>query len=128
MAAPGGGADALTRGLFGAMTSAGGSSQPSAAAQAAALQLLDPRFPELLHFSAGADVAASPAFENPDAARGEYYRTTGAMLALAASLAAAAAPENMQAALELVRRGAPRALRPQLGRGIRAASSHAKVP
>ena len=110
MAAPGG-ADALTRALFGALIASCGSASPSAAAQAPALALLDARFAELQHFSAGGDVAASPTSENANAARGEYLRTTGALFALAASLAAAAEPAQMQAALELVRRGFARGRR-----------------
>ena len=97
-------ADALTSALYDAMTASGGASQPGAEAQAPALLILDEYFPELLHFGDGASVAASPAAEVSDA-RGEYYRTTGAILALAACLAAAADPEKADKALELVRRG-----------------------
>lgn len=110
MTAPGD-ADALTTALFAALTAAGGSASPSAEAQSAALRVLDAHFPELRHFGAGAAVAASPAAESSggDASRAEYYRTAGALFALAASLAAASDPSLATPALELVRspRGAP---------------------
>lgn len=104
MAAEPGDADALTSSLFAALTAAGGSAAPSAEAQSAALRVLDAHFPELRHFGAGAAVAASPAAESGgDASRSEYYRTAGALFALAASFAAAAEPAHAASALELVR-------------------------
>lgn len=94
-------ADALTAALLSALVAAGGAAQPSAAAQAAALQLLDATFPELGQFEYAASVSASPSAG--DGARGEYFRTTGAVFALAASLAAAQDAANVPMALDLVR-------------------------
>jgi hypothetical protein len=98
-----GDADALTARLLAALLSGGGAATPDAASHAAALSLLDEHFPELRHFAAGAAVAASPAAGDTDKGRGEYFRTTGALFALAAALAAHADPANAQSALDLVR-------------------------
>jgi hypothetical protein len=99
-----GDADALTARLLAALLAGGGAATPDAGSHGDALSLLDEHFLELRHFDAGAAVAASPAAGDADKGRGEYYRTTGALFALAASLAAHADPDkNAQSALDLVR-------------------------
>ena len=99
-------ADALALRLLDALMASGGTAAPSAAAHAAALSLLDDTFPELRHFSTGGAVTASPAAGDADPARGEYFRTTGALFALALCLAAGADDGRAADALQLVR--APR--------------------